>query len=249
MRRRRRWRALCHHPSRPPSPRLPRGGARHARYSGSAALKKTCTSGWPLVAAVRTAERPLVGGGGSRSEARRGDDDFLSGDARRARAPRSHPCVRSRRPRTLGSDPLLFLSVPPLWRSLLSPCATASQEGGESPLPVGDDEEATATEQFMAVVDQAARAKEAGAPKYAKKAWLFLDREAFPRKQCIWLVEQAWFDHCILGLIAANCLTMMVRLPPTPPPSHSRLPSARRPAPPTPRPFSPGGTCVSSPVE
>ena len=70
----------------------------------------------------------------------------------------------------------------------------------------------------MAVVDQAARAKEAGAPKYAQKAWLFLDREAFPRKQCIWLVEQAWFDHCILGLIAANCLTMMVRLPPTPPP-------------------------------
>ena len=123
-----------------------------------------------LVAAVRTAERPLVGGGGSRSEARRGDDDFLSGDARRACAPRSHPCVRSRRPRTLGSDPLLFLSVPPLWRSLLSPCATASQEGGESPLPVGDDEEATATEQFMAVVDQAARAKEAGAPKYAQKA-------------------------------------------------------------------------------
>lgn len=84
------------------------------------------------------------------------------------------------------------------------------------------DEEATATEQFMAVVDQAARAKEAGAPKYALKAWFILDRDAFPRKQCIQLVEWPMFDHIILVLIAANCLTMMVR----PRASPSRLPTA-----------------------
>ena len=100
----------------------------------------------------------------------------------------------------------------------------AAQEG-ESPLPVEEDEEATATEQFMAVVDQAARAKEAGAPKYAQKAWFVLDREKNPlRRQCIWLIEQAWFDHSILALIAANCLTMMVRASrrPNPPPRGCR---------------------------
>ena len=87
------------------------------------------------------------------------------------------------------------------------------------------DEEATATEQFMAVVDQAARAKEAGAPKYAVKAWFILDRDAFPRKQCIQLVEWPMFDHIILVLIAANCLTMMVRPRASPETTNRRCPS------------------------
>lgn len=76
---------------------------------------------------------------------------------------------------------------------------------------VGDADEATAVEQFMTVVDEAAKASQAQAPKYAKKAWVFLDRDVFPRKQCIWIVEQSWFDTFILLLIGANCLTMVVR--------------------------------------
>ena len=47
--------------------------------------------------------------------------------------------------------------------------------------------------------------------KYAPKAWIFLHRDRFPRKQCIAIIENVWFDRCVLGLIGLNCLTMIVR--------------------------------------
>jgi hypothetical protein len=47
--------------------------------------------------------------------------------------------------------------------------------------------------------------------KYAPKAWIFLHRDRFPRKQCIAIIENVWFDRCVLALIGLNCLTMVVR--------------------------------------
>jgi hypothetical protein len=83
--------------------------------------------------------------------------------------------------------------------------AAASEEDAQRVQSAED----TATEQFMAVVDQAARKTEA-APLYARKAWFVLDRDSFPRKQAIAIVDNPWFDHIILALIGANCITMMV---------------------------------------
>ena len=40
------------------------------------------------------------------------------------------------------------------------------------------------------------------------QAWFCLDRDQFPRKQCIAIVCNKWFDRIILSLIAINCATM-----------------------------------------
>ena len=40
------------------------------------------------------------------------------------------------------------------------------------------------------------------------QAWICLDRDIFPRKQCITIVDNIWFDRIILTLIAINCVTM-----------------------------------------
>jgi hypothetical protein len=77
------------------------------------------------------------------------------------------------------------------------------------PLEDGPDEDMTATEQFMNVVDQAAKEKKE-APMFAKKAWICLDREAVPRKQCIAIMSHKFFDPVILTLIGLNCLTMII---------------------------------------
>jgi hypothetical protein len=77
------------------------------------------------------------------------------------------------------------------------------------PLEYGPDEDMTATEQFMNVVDQAAKEKKE-APMFAKKAWICLDREAVPRKQCIAIMSHKFFDPVILTLIGLNCLTMII---------------------------------------
>ena len=44
--------------------------------------------------------------------------------------------------------------------------------------------------------------------KYAKKAWIVLDRDAHPRKACIAVVEWPWFDRIVMVLIVLNCATM-----------------------------------------
>ena len=43
---------------------------------------------------------------------------------------------------------------------------------------------------------------------FCPQAWLFLHRDAFPRKQCIALICNKWFDRVVLTLIGINCVTM-----------------------------------------
>lgn len=66
-------------------------------------------------------------------------------------------------------------------------------------------------DQFLSMVDQVAKNVPDDDEKFALKAWICLDRDQFPRKQCIQLVEWRWFDPAILTLIAVNCVTMAVR--------------------------------------
>ena len=44
------------------------------------------------------------------------------------------------------------------------------------------------------------------------QAWFCLDRDSFPRKQCIAIVSNVWFERVVLILIAINCVTMTVRV-------------------------------------
>ena len=104
------------------------------------------------------AERPLGRRRGS------GGGSSISSSAVTSRGPAALsvtavPCAHA--PALLRSplaDHLLHVCLRRRLLLLLCVC----RAGGRVALPVGEDEEATATEQFMAVVDQAARAKEAG---------------------------------------------------------------------------------------
>jgi len=58
------------------------------------------------------------------------------------------------------------------------------------------------------MVDQVARNAPNDDEKFAIKAWICLPRDSFPRKQCITIVENPWFDRAVLLLIAINCITM-----------------------------------------
>ena len=40
------------------------------------------------------------------------------------------------------------------------------------------------------------------------QAWICLRRDTFPRKQCIGIISNKWFDRIILSLIGINCVTM-----------------------------------------
>ena len=115
----------------------------------------------------------------------------------------SYHCFVHRAER-MHTSPDLHLCVAP------RPLRAAQAADGPSMAGI-DDEEATATEQFMQVVDEAARAQQQAPPKYAVNAWIFLHRDSFPRRQCIWICEQAWFNSFILILIGVNCITMVVR--------------------------------------
>ena len=43
---------------------------------------------------------------------------------------------------------------------------------------------------------------------FPKKAWIWLDRDSFPRRPCIRIVANPWFDRTVLLLILLNCGTM-----------------------------------------
>ena len=45
------------------------------------------------------------------------------------------------------------------------------------------------------------------------QAWICLDRDAFPRKQCIKICKNKWFDHFILACILTNCLFLALSDP------------------------------------
>ena len=47
--------------------------------------------------------------------------------------------------------------------------------------------------------------------RFAKWAWFCLHRDQSPRRECIKIVTQPWFDHSILILILLNSVTMTVR--------------------------------------
>ena len=47
--------------------------------------------------------------------------------------------------------------------------------------------------------------------RFAKWAWFCLHRDQSPRRECIKIVTQPWFDHSILVLILLNSVTMTVR--------------------------------------
>mmetsp|Transcript_31861 Transcript_31861/g.83285 ORF Transcript_31861/g.83285 Transcript_31861/m.83285 type:complete len:1767 (+) Transcript_31861:80-5380(+) len=82
--------------------------------------------------------------------------------------------------------------------------AAPPQQDGTEDLGAPDD-------QFLSMVDQVARnVVDDENDKYSAKAFFCLPRDVFPRKQCIMLVENKWFDRTVLGLIALNCLTMTI---------------------------------------
>jgi len=87
---------------------------------------------------------------------------------------------------------------------------SAVQAADVEDVPADTDVDQTATEQFMEVVDQAARKTEDDEHKLALYAWVCLHRDKFPRKQCIAIVSHRFFDYTVLSLIFANCLTMMI---------------------------------------
>ena len=84
------------------------------------------------------------------------------------------------------------------------------------------------------MVDQVARNAPNDDEKFAIKAWICLPRDSFPRKQCITIVENPWFDRAVLLLIAINCITMTVRRGCYTPPLPSPSPSPPSPPPPPP---------------
>ena len=43
---------------------------------------------------------------------------------------------------------------------------------------------------------------------FPKKAWIWLDRDSFPRRPCIRIVANPCFDRTVLLLILLNCGTM-----------------------------------------
>jgi len=63
-------------------------------------------------------------------------------------------------------------------------------------------------DQFMDVVDQAAATIEPD--KFPRRAFIFLPRNSFPRKQAIQIVSSATFERGVLGLIMLNCITMLL---------------------------------------
>ena len=69
-----------------------------------------------------------------------------------------------------------------------------------------DQATSSAQDDFMNVVQKAAATLQP--EKYAKKAWIVLDRDAHPRKACIAVVEWPWFDRIVMVLIVLNCATM-----------------------------------------
>jgi hypothetical protein len=79
--------------------------------------------------------------------------------------------------------------------------AAVPQEGDEGARAGAPDD------QFLSMVDHVARNVGEEEP-FKVKAFFILDRDAFPRKQCIALVQHPLFDNIVLGLIALNCLTM-----------------------------------------
>ena len=105
--------------------------------------------------------------------------------------------------------------------TLLSPPSRAPFDlppAGSGSMAAVDPDPPTASEpmpeeEFMAVVDKMVKGGDDAVPKYAHTAWGFaglgLRRDVFPRKQCIALLEQWWFDPFILLLIGANCITMI----------------------------------------
>ena len=70
---------------------------------------------------------------------------------------------------------------------------------------------------------------------FAETTFFCLGRDTFPRKQCIYVITQPWFDQLVLTVILLNCVTMSVRARatggrslPTPRASHRpRSPRAR----------------------
>lgn len=92
--------------------------------------------------------------------------------------------------------------------------APAGAEGPPAGAPGSTAALSLASETFTAVVaaDRIGNQRVGKqADRFAQKAFFILDRDTFPRKQCIQLYEKKWFDPFILTLIMLNCLTMIVR--------------------------------------
>ena len=66
----------------------------------------------------------------------------------------------------------------------------------------------TPQDQFMDVVEKVQT--DLPDDPYQKMAFFVLHRDSFPRKQCIAVLDNPWFDRFILVLIVLNCLTMML---------------------------------------
>jgi len=91
----------------------------------------------------------------------------------------------------------------------------AGDASADAKVDAAEASKAEGAEAFATAVEALGkRRRETFAPKYANVAWGFagvgLTTTMFPRKQCIWLLEQKWFDPFVLTLIMANCVTMVV---------------------------------------